>query len=113
MNPVKMISNIPVDQEPYADYRKILEEEVCYVSQVSVHPGEMVPEHVHMDGIQVYIVSSGCGIVTLDGQDYQVEAGMSVVIPRGVRHSARNIGDSQLIYVFMEAFYQEDSEKIS
>jgi mannose-6-phosphate isomerase-like protein (cupin superfamily) len=50
--------------------------------------------------------------VTLDGQDYEIEAGMSVVIPRGVRHSTRNVGDNQLIYVFMEAFYQKDAENM-
>lgn len=108
MDPRKLIVSLPVENEPHAEYRRILQKEICDVSQVSIHPGKMVPEHVHDDAEQVYLVSSGSGIVILDGEEFEIQQGMAVIIPRGSRHSTQNTGEEPLIYTYVEAFYQCD-----
>jgi len=105
MEPAVRMSSIPIEREPHADYRRIYVDKTCDISQVSVHPGKMVPEHVHMDAIQTYIVLSGKGVVDLNGKKYEIGPGMAVNIPTGVKHSTKNVGDEPLVYVYVEAFH--------
>lgn len=51
---------------------------------------------------EIYYVLSGEGIVSLDGVEHALRAGLSVFIPGNVLHGARNTGDEtlRLLYVF-------------
>lgn len=66
-------------------------------------PGQPHPflPHRH-EPTEVYFISAGEGIVSLDGVEHAVRAGSSEFIPGGVWHGARDTGSGvlRLLYVF-------------
>ena len=51
-------------------------------------PGAVVPEHVHETSDELIYVISGRALMTLEGHgEFEVSAGMGVLIPRGRKHS--------------------------
>ena len=62
--------------------------------------GGLAP-HRHAQA-EVYFVQEGTGVVTIDGVETQLKAGMSVFIPGDAEHSVRNPAQQtlKLFYVF-------------
>lgn len=58
---------------------------------------------------EIYHVTEGQGIVTIDGKDYLVSKGSSVFIPGNAEHGIRNEGDVDLkwFYVFPTASFED------
>lgn len=52
---------------------------------------------------ETYVVTSGTGIVTLDGEEHPVTAGTAVHIPGGAEHGVRNAGDGPLRVIYTYA----------
>ena len=101
------ISDIAIEQQPYADYRPMFETKRLNVTHVRIWPGETVPAHVHLDEDQVYFVVSGTGFVELDSERTPVQAGGGVLIPMGTEHLITNTGPEPLDYVFFVVFVSE------
>src|SRR5262249_47434771 len=55
-------------------------------------PGSVVPAHVHDDD-QINVVLSGTVGATIDDRELRLEAGSVLLLPRGLPHSLRNLGD--------------------
>ena len=55
--------------------------------------------HRH-DQHEVYVITSGTGLVHLDGVAHPVEPGSAVFIPGGVAHCAENTGGDPLVLVY-------------
>ncbi len=106
---IRHLRDIEIEPQPYADYRPYFITKRLNVTHVSVHPGDTVPRHVHDDEDQVYYVASGRGVVELDSERFDVEAGTSVLIPLGTPHAITNTGTEQLDYVFFVVFVPERS----
>ncbi len=64
-------------------------------------------KHTHPE---LYYVLSGEGIVEIEGENYQLEKGMTVLIPGNAEHGVRNEGvdDFKWLYIFPGQF--EDVE---
>ena len=58
--------------------------------------------HRH-DQHEVYVITSGTGLVHLDGIAHPVAPGSAVFIPGGVRHCAENTGADPLTLVYVLA----------
>jgi mannose-6-phosphate isomerase-like protein (cupin superfamily) len=104
---ITQFADLTISPEPYADYRPIFETKRLNVTHVSIHPGQTVPAHTHVDEDQIYWVQSGEGFVELAGERTEVKAGSSVLIPLGTEHLITNTGTSQLDYVFFVVFVPE------
>lgn len=104
---IKHLDDLPVQPEPYADYRPIFETGRLNVTHVRIHPGETVPAHTHLDEDQVYYVAAGSGFVELAGERTTVAAGSAVLIPLGTEHMITNTGSEPLDYVFFVVFVPE------
>jgi quercetin dioxygenase-like cupin family protein len=63
---------------------------------VRVEPGRGIPTHTHPVETETAYLLAGTGILTADGVEHVLEAGMSVTIPPGLAHSLRNGGDVAL-----------------
>ena len=59
------------------------------LTEVSGHPGDMVPLHLHRDEDEVFHVLVGELELFLDGTTLRLGAGEIVVAPRGVPHAYR------------------------
>jgi quercetin dioxygenase-like cupin family protein len=64
-------------------------------------PGGSLAPHRHAQA-EIYFVQEGAGLVTIDGVETRLEAGMSVFIPGDAEHSVRNPSQETLkiFYVF-------------
>ena len=104
---IKHLADLDISPESYADYRPIFETKRLNVTHVSIHPGETVPAHTHVDEDQIYWVQSGEGFVELAGERTEVRTGSAVMIPLGTEHLITNTGPDQLDYVFFVVFVPE------
>jgi len=69
------------------------------ITWVRGEPGSAQGLHAHEDGEQVYVVIRGRGLMTVDGENNEVEAGTAILIPAGAEHAIRNIGSEPLEYI--------------
>ena len=68
---------------------------------VTLHPrGGQVPWH-NQEQEEVYFVVSGTGEMCLGDERQIVEAGQAVQIPPGVHHQLTNVGESELVMIYV------------
>ncbi len=73
------------------------------VESLDVHINVLGPQnapgrvHRHTRSDNVYIVKSGEGVVTIEGQDHAIVTDDVVYIPAGTRHALRTTGDQDLV----------------
>ena len=65
-------------------------------------PGESLHEHRH-EQVEVYLVTAGEGIVTIDGNARAVAPGAAVFIPGNAVHSCANTGAADLLFAYVLA----------
>lgn len=76
----------------------------CEVSINVVPTGFKVPfNHVHHQNEEVYIILSGLGIITVDGEQISVKAGSAVRIATGVARTIENTGAEQMQFICIQA----------
>ncbi|MDY6916452.1 MAG: cupin domain-containing protein [Chloroflexota bacterium] len=67
------------------------------LAEARVAPGQITDEHYHVRAEEVYYVLEGRGIMSIDGEEREVGPGDGIAILPGMRHRARNTGDSDLV----------------
>lgn len=74
------------------------------VSFGSLAEGQAVPFfHKHKQNEELYIVISGQGVFTLDGEDVEVKAGSIVRVAPSVSRCNRNTSKEPLVYICIQA----------
>ncbi len=63
---------------------------------MSLKPGEDIKSEVHDENDQFFRFDSGEGKVVINGNEYDVEDGFAVVVPKGSEHNVINTGDRDL-----------------
>ena len=63
-----------------------------------IDPGGHTPQHAH-DWPHINFVAGGRGVLHLDGEDYQLEAGSYAFVPAGLKHQFRAAADEPLSFV--------------
>jgi len=66
---------------------------------VEVDPGERLSLQYHNHRSEHWVVVQGCGIVTIGGDNFRVERGSHIYVPRQTRHRIANHSDHVLIFV--------------
>ncbi len=61
-------------------------------------PGGEAPPHSHEWEHEVFILS-GRGRATLDGEEHDLQPGTFLFIPGGVKHTFRNDGEEDLVFI--------------
>ena len=82
----------------------------CSLAEELLPPGCAVTPHHHRNLEEIYYIVSGSGLMTVGENSREVGAGDAIYIPRGHKHSLKNIGSEpiKLILVCGPAFYYED-----
>lgn len=86
-------------------FSKLFVDESCGAEHIRFHVTVTSPEarahppHTHDDEEEIFYVLEGVGEVTIDGENFRVEAGTSVFVPPGKTHGIRNAGDTPLKYM--------------
>jgi mannose-6-phosphate isomerase-like protein (cupin superfamily) len=74
-----------------------------FVDLAVLEPGADIGLHTHADDDEeLYIVVSGTGVMTLDGEEFEVGPGHVVLNRPGGTHALRNTGEEPLRLVVVE-----------
>jgi mannose-6-phosphate isomerase-like protein (cupin superfamily) len=65
--------------------------------RMTLAPGSSIGYHDHVNEEEVYVVVSGTGIVTEDGQRFPVAAGDTILTGNGAGHSIEAAGTEPLV----------------
>ncbi|NIN69777.1 MAG: cupin domain-containing protein [Anaerolineae bacterium] len=63
------------------------------VGYTVIYPGCTTRGHEHTDREEVYYFTKGCGVMIVDGSEYEVAAGDTFYIKPGPFHTTRNTTD--------------------
>jgi mannose-6-phosphate isomerase-like protein (cupin superfamily) len=69
---------------------------------VVIPPGAGVPEHSHPQE-EVYLILSGAGEMTVDGETRPVDGVCAIYVPSGLPHKLVNSGEEEMVMVFTYA----------
>jgi len=85
----------------------------CSLAEEILPPGCAVTPHHHREIEEIYYIVSGQGVMTVDSETREVEAGDAVYVPRGQRHTLENTGVQPitLLVACGPAFFYEDEIK--
>ena len=69
---------------------------------VVIPPGAGVPEHTHPQE-EVYLILSGAGEMTVDGETLPVTGICAIYVASGIPHALVNSGEEEMAFVFTYA----------
>ncbi len=69
---------------------------------VVIPPGAGVPEHSHPQE-EIYLILSGAGEMTVDGETLAVDGVCAIYVPSGIPHALVNSGEEEMVLVFTYA----------
>ena len=67
------------------------------LAEATVFPGERTEPHRHLETEELYHVLSGCGVMNLGIESFEVSPGDTVLITPGTIHSMENTGTVNLV----------------
>ena len=65
-----------------------------------LQPGEEIGAEVHDDHDQFFRIEAGTGKAVIDGQEFDLADGISVVVPAGADHNVINTSDSEKLKLY-------------
>ncbi len=65
-----------------------------------LQPGEEIGAEVHDDHDQFFRVEAGTGKAVVDGEEFELADGVSVVVPAGADHNVINTSDSEKLKLY-------------
>jgi mannose-6-phosphate isomerase len=95
---------------PWGRYDIIFENSDCKVKQIMVNPAGKLSYQYHFKRNEVWCVTQGVGIFTLDGVNTICTAGDTLVIPRLAKHMIENTGNEPLVFIEVQrgSYFGED-----
>lgn len=71
------------------------------VGYTIIYPGCTTRGHEHADREEVYCFTKGCGVMVVDGEEYEVTAGDTLYLKPGPFHTTRNTTDFPFEFFWM------------
>jgi mannose-6-phosphate isomerase-like protein (cupin superfamily) len=94
-------TNIEKDTLENRNYRKVLyTSEHSQLVLMSLKPGEEIGMEVHPDNDQFFRIEKGQGKCIIDGNEYDLEDGVAIVVPAGSQHNVINVSDSDELKLY-------------
>ena len=94
-------TNIERDTLENENYRKVLyTSEYSQLVLMSLRPGEEIGMEVHPDNDQFFRIEKGQGKCIIDGNEYDLEDGVAIVVPAGSQHNVINVSDSDELKLY-------------
>lgn len=87
------IEDLTIDNN---DFRRVLYTgEHMQLVLMSLKPGEEIGMEVHNENDQFFRFEKGNGKVLINGNEYEVEDGHTIIVPSGAEHNVINTSDSE------------------
>jgi mannose-6-phosphate isomerase-like protein (cupin superfamily) len=105
---------VETGHRPWGHYEVLLDHPACKVKRIVVRPGQRLSLQRHRFRREHWFVAAGLALVSLDGRDFQLEAGQAADVPLGAWHRVRNPGAEDLVLIEVqtgESFSEDDIER--
>jgi mannose-6-phosphate isomerase-like protein (cupin superfamily) len=94
-------AQLPLEQNAWGTLQWVCNQKLMPGSEqtvglATIFPGKQNPVHYHPNCEEVLYVLSGQGLQSYDSRTIQLKAGMTIRIPRQVKHNLRNTGAETL-----------------
>lgn len=87
------------DERPWGSFTVLDEADNYKVKRIEVLPQKRLSYQRHTHRAEHWMVVAGTAKVTLEGQEIQATAGVTVDVPAGAAHRIENIGTEKLIFI--------------
>ena len=101
--------------KPWGSYQTIYGDKNTQVKVIKITPNENPSYQYHFKRTETWVVVSGKGLLTQDGTEKEISAGMVVFVPKQSKHKVKNIGKEELVFVEVqlgEYFGEDDIVRI-
>lgn len=88
-----------IHQRPWGLWKLLSRADGYWVKRIEVSPGRRLSLQEHADRTEHWTIVAGTALVELDGEEFVLQAGSSLDIPRGASHRLTNPGTESLIIV--------------
>jgi len=102
MNNTELPNGQVLVKKPWGQYTDIYRSDDVVFKRIDISPGEELSYQFHHVRDEFWYISSGHGILTLDGEENPVVVGDNFIIDKKTKHQIKNNGDSTLIIFEMQ-----------
>lgn len=97
-------------ERPWGHYIVLEDLETHKVKHIVVKPGQKISLQKHQKRNEIWVVVAGAGNVHVNGNDWEVKTGNTVIVPVGFMHRIENIGKDNLEFVEVQTgtYFGED-----
>ena len=94
-------TNIEKDTLANSNYRKVLySAKHCQIVLMALRPKEEIGMETHPDNDQFFRFESGVGKCIIDGNEYALGDGVSIIIPAGAKHNIINTSETEELKMY-------------
>jgi mannose-6-phosphate isomerase-like protein (cupin superfamily) len=90
---------LEADNRPWGRWEEYLNEPGYRVKRIFLHPGERLSLQKHEHRKEYWVIVRGSGLLTLNGEDIEVEEGDTCFIDTEDVHRIRNTGKEPLVFI--------------
>lgn len=100
----------PENIRPWGEYHILYEDINCKVKKIIVNPGGKLSYQYHFKRNEVWTITKGTGIFTLNGVSTICGPGDTLVIPTLAKHMIENTGKESLVFIEVQrgSYFGED-----
>lgn len=98
------------EQRPWGQFENLLDNDLCKVKQITIHPGQAPSYQYHFKREEVWVVVKGIGHLKLDDSIFPARPGTIFHIPVTAKHQIKNTGQEDLIFIEVQLgeYFGED-----
>lgn len=98
------------DIRPWGEYFVLDNENSHKVKKIVVEPGQRLSYQYHKFRSEVWIITSGEALITIDDIEREYKVGDVVIIPKGAKHRIQNKSQSKLVFIEVQlgTYFGED-----
>lgn len=106
----QVTSDLAENIRPWGEYHILHEDANCKVKKIIVNPAGKLSYQYHYKRNEVWTITEGHGIFTLDDREHQCKPGDTLVIPTKAKHMIENTGDAPLVFIEVQrgSYFGED-----
>ena len=99
-----------ITERPWGYYEIIKEKDNYKIKVITVNPGQRLSYQVHDKRDEYWVVISGSGLLTINGNESECHPGTAICIEANDAHRVANTGEKTLIFaeVQLGTYFGED-----
>lgn len=98
------------EERPWGTFENLVDKDFCKVKEIIIKPNQAPSYQYHFERQEIWVLTSGVGLLTLDDEEREVSKGDIIVVPKKAKHRIRNICDHDLVFIEVQlgSYFGED-----